>query len=295
MKRVLLVDGSPLLYQVANSRQLNHLATQRTGEPTGLRYGVLRAIRSWRKHFKCDKAVIVWDSPVVDKAAGQTFFKANRPWSKEKETMYGQLPAVKDLLALTCYTQVEKHGIEADDILISMAADLNAEEVAVIIATADRDMFAAVNHLTSVFLTSQKDGKGKNTRNLTTPAEVLETFKVPPRAVPYLKALCGDKSDNIPGITKEETKVTAALRSLFEGTSAYVSWRDVIIEVQKFLQISEEMNAAAEGYFELTKARAVRDLEVTKGRADWTLLRDAFEQLEFKSMINDEAREEFTK
>ena len=99
MANILLLDASPLIY--ANFVQVGHFSTK-AGEPTGLRYGFARSVRSYADKVRADKVCVVFDKPgPVHKAAGVETYKSDRVVTDDKRRMWDQVPALRDLISLT--------------------------------------------------------------------------------------------------------------------------------------------------------------------------------------------------
>jgi len=193
-KRVLLVDASPLIY--ANFDALNHLSSRVTGESTGLRYGFTRSVRSYESRLEVDKTIICFDlMGPVRKAEGITEYKSDRIWTAKKQEMYDQVPDLRELLSLTKWTQVEAEGYEADDVIGTLARKLAEKDADIFIVSPDRDLWQLVTDRVVIFNPKAKIKKewfiGQD--------DVERHFGVPPDILLHLKALTGDKSDNLSG------------------------------------------------------------------------------------------------
>lgn len=290
MSLILLVDASPLLYQVFAT--IGHLATK-TGEKTGTRFGFLRNIRSWKKEVGAEKVVIVYDSMgPVTKAAHFPEYKSNRVWTDKKEEMYGQLPAVKELLKLTSWSQAELEGYEADDILGTLARKFDDKGYEVCIVTADKDMLSAVTPRVTVLLTGHtKDSKGKNksTRSIYDVRRVVEETGVAPRFFPLKKAIMGDKSDNIKpmvwswGKAADDGFVNAAIIKLGNLPEAqlltnFASMVGLSPDGKSKFMVELELR------YKLMSLQETPEILLTKGEGDRTKLSAVFEALEFNSL-----------
>ena len=109
-----------------------------------------------------------------------------------------QMPVLKELLQKLGYTIVEKEGYEADDILGTLSHSIGADDFCYI-ATGDRDSLQLVRDNVSVLLASTKMGRPQTVEY--TPSVVKEEYLVTPEELIEVKALQGDSSDNIPGVT----------------------------------------------------------------------------------------------
>ena len=187
---LVLVDGSSYLYRAFHAMPA---LTNSSGQPTGAVYGVSNMLRRLLKDYDPAHVAVVFD------AKGKTFrdelyaeYKANRPpMPGELRSQVETIHAIVEAMGLPLL-MVE--GVEADDVIGTLAREAEAVGMSVLISTGDKDMAQLVNeHITLV-----------NTMTETTmdPKGVVEKFGVPPeRIIDYL-ALIGDTSDNVPGVPK---------------------------------------------------------------------------------------------
>ncbi len=196
---LILVDGSSYLYRAFHA--LPPLSTA-SGRPTGAVRGVVSMLRKLRKDFPGAPVVVVFD------AKGKTFrdeifagYKAHRPPMPDElraqvEPLHGIVKAMG--LQLLCVP-----GVEADDVIGTLAAQASAREVSVLISTGDKDLAQLVNAQVTLI----------NTMNDTRldVAGVQAKFGIAPSQVVDLLALMGDKVDNIPGVPGVGEKTALAL------------------------------------------------------------------------------------
>ncbi|MFN0039541.1 MAG: DNA polymerase I [Burkholderiales bacterium] len=190
MKTLLLVDGSSYLYRAFHA--LPDLRN-RKGEPTGAVYGVLNMLRRLRKETAADYIACVFD------AKGKTFrddwypqYKANRP--SMPEDLVRQIEPLHESIRAMGWPLLMVDGVEADDVIGTLATLAGREGIQTVISTGDKDITQLVNPLVRLVNTMSNehlDEKG-----------VTEKFGVAPaRMVDYL-ALIGDAVDNVPGVEK---------------------------------------------------------------------------------------------
>jgi len=196
-KTLLLVDGSSYLYRAFHA--LPDLRSPR-GEPTGAVYGVLNMLRRLAADYQADFLACVFD------AKGKTFrdelysqYKANRP--PMPDDLGAQIGPLKEAIAALGWPLVEVEGVEADDVIGTLARQAAEQGIDTIVSTGDKDLAQLVDgHVTLVnTMTNEKlDASG-----------VRAKFGVPPeRIVDYL-ALVGDSVDNVPGVDKVGPKTAA--------------------------------------------------------------------------------------
>jgi len=189
-KTLLLVDGSSYLY-----RAFHALPELRNpgGEPTGAVYGVVAMLRRLASDYKADARACVFD------ARGKTFredaypaYKANRP--SMPEDLAAQIEPIKEVVAALGWPVLAVEGVEADDVIATLAELAKAQGWRCVISTGDKDLAQLVGP--SVTLVNTMSNETLD------PPGVLAKFGVPPeRIVDYL-ALTGDAVDNVPGVEK---------------------------------------------------------------------------------------------
>ncbi|MBI5659087.1 MAG: DNA polymerase I [Nitrosomonadales bacterium] len=187
---LLLVDGSSYLYRAFHA--LPDLRSPQ-GEPTGAIYGVLNMLRRLRADYPADYNACVFD------AKGKTFrddwypeYKAHRP--PMPEDLAAQIAPLHEAVAASGWNLVMVEGVEADDVIGTLARQAPQGVARCIISTGDKDLAQLVNsrvHLINTMSNETLDEAG-----------VLAKFGVEPvRMADYL-ALIGDSADNVPGVAK---------------------------------------------------------------------------------------------
>ena len=193
MPTLLLVDGSSYLYRAFHA--MPDLRNSQ-GEPTGAIYGVLNMLRRLDSDYKA--ADISYKACVFD-AKGKTFrddwypeYKANRPSMPDDLRL--QIEPIHTGVAACGWPILMIDGVEADDVIGTLARQAAAQGIDVVISTGDKDLAQLVDaHITLVNTMSNEK---------LDEAGVLAKFGVPPeRIVDYL-TLVGDAVDNVPGVAK---------------------------------------------------------------------------------------------
>ena len=190
MKTLLLIDGSSYLY-----RAFHAMPDLRSpdGRPTGAVYGMVNMLRRLEKEVQFDYSACVFD------AKGKTFrddlypeYKANRPSMPEE--LAAQIKPVHEVVQASGWPLLMVDGVEADDVIGTLARMGEAAGFQVIISTGDKDMAQLVTPMVSLVNTMTNENLDQ--------AGVKEKFGVPPeRIIDYL-TLIGDKVDNVPGVDK---------------------------------------------------------------------------------------------
>jgi DNA polymerase I len=197
MPTLVLVDGSSYLYRAFHA--LPDLRTSK-GEPTGALRGVLSMLRRMVEDGKPDYFAVVFDAP------GKTFrddwfpeYKANRQAMPEDLAL--QVPALHDLVCAHGWPLVMVEGVEADDVIATLAAHAKAAGIDTIISTSDKDLAQLV--IPGVTLVNTMSNERLDE------AGVLAKFGVRADQVLDLLTLTGDAIDNVPGVPKVGPKTAA--------------------------------------------------------------------------------------
>ncbi|RMU45679.1 DNA polymerase I [Pseudomonas savastanoi pv. nerii] len=287
---LVLIDGSSYLYRAFHA--LPPLTTSK-GLPTGAVKGVLNMLKSLRRQYPDSPFAVVFD------AKGGTFrdalytdYKANRP------SMPDDLRVQVDLLHACVkgmgYPLLCVEGVEADDVIGTLARSSAAADRPVIISTGDKDMAQLVDgHITLV---------NTMTGSVLDVAGVKEKFGVGPEHIIDYLALMGDKVDNIPGVPGVGEKTAVGLlvgvgggiKELYERLETVAT---LPIRGAKTLAAKlEEHRAMAFLSYELAtiKIDVPLDIELDQlhcGEPDRDKLMELYAELEFKSWIEDLQRD----
>ena len=189
---LILVDGSSYLFRAYHVPYLQALSTA-SGQPTGAITGVLNMIRSLKKDYPNGNVVVVFD------AKGKTFrndmypeYKANRP--PMPDDLRSQIAPLHEIIAAMGLPLLVVPGVEADDVIGTLAKQASEQGIETVISTGDKDMAQLVTEhvrLINTMTNVELDVDG-----------VIEKFGVKPEQIIDYLALMGDKVDNIPGVVK---------------------------------------------------------------------------------------------
>jgi DNA polymerase-1 len=194
---VVLIDASGWLFRAYHA--LPPLTNSR-GEPTGAVYGIITMLRRLLREYQPEEIAVVFDAP------GKTFrdelyaeYKANR--DETPEDLSAQFPVIVDVVQAMGLPLLQVQGVEADDVIGTLARQAEAAGRDVLIVTSDKDMAQLVDDRVQLLDTM------KNRR--LDAAAVEEKFGVPPERIIEYLALVGDTSDNIPGVPLVGPKTAA--------------------------------------------------------------------------------------
>ena len=276
----LLVDGSSYLYRAFHVPQLQQLTNAR-GEQTGAAYGVLNMLRSLLSDYHPECMAVVFD------ARGKTFrhelykeYKATRPPMPEE--LAAQIEPLHALVRALGLPLLMVGGVEADDVIGTLAARATKLGMQTVISTGDKDMAQLVGPQVTLINTMS--------RTSLDPAGVEEKFGVPPgRIIDYL-ALVGDSSDNIPGIPKVGPKTAAKWLTEYGSLDEVVARADEIKgKVGESLRDNLDTLALAR---KLVTIDCNVELEQAPDQlriqpADVDSLREGYTQLDFKRWLDE--------
>ena len=196
---LVLVDGSSYLYRAFHAFPP---LTNREGEPTGAMYGVVNMLKSLISQVEPSHIAVVFD------AKGKTFrdelfeqYKSHRPPMPDE--LRSQIQPLHAIIKALGIPLISVEGVEADDVIGTLAVQAAKEGKHVLISTGDKDMAQLVNdHIMLI-----------NTMNntLLDREGVIEKYGIPPELVIDWLALQGDSSDNIPGVKGVGEKTALAL------------------------------------------------------------------------------------
>lgn len=282
---LILVDGSSYLYRAYHAFPP---LTNSAGQPTGAMYGVLNMLRSLIMQYEPSHVAVVFD------AKGKTFrdelfeaYKSHRP--PMPDDLREQIAPLHDMVVAMGMPLLSVSGVEADDVIGTLAKQAAAEGRAVLISTGDKDMAQLVTPDITLI----------NTMNNTIfgPEEVETKYGVPPSLIIDYLALMGDSSDNIPGVPGVGEKTAQAL---LQGLG---SLDDIYADLDKIAGLSfrgaktlaPKMETNKEmAYLSYTLATIKTDVELdctwdslVLTEPDLDKLHALFTQYEFKRWISD--------
>jgi len=281
MKTLLLVDGSSYLY-----RAFHALPDLRTsgGEPTGAIRGFIGMLRTLRQQVHADYLACVFD------AKGKTFrddmyaeYKANR--KAMPDDLAAQIEPIHHAVRALGWPVIEIEGIEADDVIATLARRATEHGLKTIVSTGDKDLAQLVDE--HVTLVNTMSGETLDV------AGVTQKFGVPPgRIVDYL-TLVGDAVDNVPGVEKVGPKTAAKWIGQYGSLDAIVEHADEIggavgENLRKSLAWLPTARALVTVKSDCDLAGQVDSVEALADRGeDSERLRELFTRYEFRSWLKD--------
>lgn len=274
--QLILVDGSSYLFRAYHAMPA---LTSSRGEPTGAIYGVINMLRKLRREYPDIPIAVVFD------AKGRTFrndlfaaYKAHRP--PMAEDLQQQIAPIHDIIRAMGLPLLCISGVEADDVIGTLATQATHQQLDTLISTGDKDIaqlvsphVTLVNTMTDTYL----DRQG-----------VVEKFGIPPERIIDFLALTGDSADNIPGVNGVGEKT--ALKWLAQ----YGSLEEIVAHAEEVKgRVGENLRVALPHiplYRQLVTIKCDVPLTVTPqslqmSPADVPALQQWFERLGFKSWL----------
>lgn len=282
---LILIDGSSYLYRAFHA----YPGTMSNGDiPTNAVYGVVNMLRSMMRQFASDRMAVIFD------AKGKTFrddmypeYKANRP--PMPDDLRCQIEPLHNVIRAMGLPLISIPGVEADDVIGTLASQASKAGMPVLISTGDKDMaqlvddnVTLINTMTNVVM----DREG-----------VIEKFGIPPELIIDYLALMGDKVDNIPGVPGVGDKTATALlqgigsiEKLYQNLDdiAALGFRGSKTMAKKLIDNKDN----AEMSYELATIKLDVELEETpeslvKAQPNIDELIKLYGQLVFKSWLNE--------
>ncbi len=291
---LVLVDGSSYLYRAFHA--LPPLNNSK-GQPTGAVKGVINMLRRLIKDYPSAEIVVIFD------AKGKTFrddiypaYKANRP--SMPDDLRAQIAPIHNIIKAMGMPLVMIEGVEADDVIGTLAKQATDEAQPILISTGDKDMAQLVNDYVSLVNTM--------TNVMMDPDVVEEKFGVPARYIIDLLALMGDKVDNIPGVAGVGEKTALGLIQTLGSIDDIYSKLDQVadVPVRGAKKLAAKLSAnEKEARLSYLLATIKLDVELPMNAAqlregklsttpDNVALLALFRELEFKSWVDELERGE---
>ncbi len=282
-KQLVLVDGSSYLYRAFHAMPgLNNSK----GMPTGAVYGVVNMLKRLRNDFPTQRVAMIFD------AKGKTFrddmfpeYKANR--ASMPDDLRSQIEPLHAVIKALGFPLIAIPGVEADDVIGTLAVQATEQGLDVVISTGDKDMAQLVNERVSLVDTMKNqvmDIEG-----------VKKKFGVTPEQIRDYLALIGDTSDNIPGVAKVGPKT--AVKWLTE----YDSVVNIIDNAEAFKgKVGENLRSALDQLklsFELVTIKLDVEMDETieqlmMSEPDQDKLKALYSELEFKTWLSQILKKE---
>ena len=282
---LILVDGSSYLYRAYHAFPP---LTNSAGEPTGAMYGVLNMLKSLLAQYNPSHVAVVFD------AKGKTFrdelfehYKSHRP--PMPDDLRSQTAPLHEMVKAMGLPLLAVSGVEADDVIGTLALQAEKEGRPVLISTGDKDMAQLVTPNITLINTM--------TNTILGPEEVEQKYGVPPALIIDFLAMMGDSSDNIPGVPGVGEKTAQALLQGLGGMQSIYDNLDKVAELSfrgaKTMAAKLEQNReVAFLSYQLATIKTDVELELscselTVAEPDVAALQALFSRYEFKRWLAD--------
>ena len=206
--KFLIIDGNSIMNRAFYGIRI---LTTKDGTYTNAAYGFLSIYYMMLEKLNPNYVAVTFDlSKPTFRHEMYDQYKAGR--RSMPDELRPQMPLIKDILSAMNIPILELEGYEADDILGTVAKNNSKQGIQTYILTGDRDSFQLIDENTSIVMPSTKMGKTEYT--IYTPEKLKETYNLEPKQIIDMKALMGDKSDNIPGVPLVGEKTAQSLLEL---------------------------------------------------------------------------------
>ena len=284
-KQLFLIDGSALAYRSYFAFIRNPLINSR-GENTSVSFGVVNSLFSLLNQHDPSHIAIVFDTrEPTHRHKKYPEYKSTR--AKMPDDMADQLPRMREVVEALNLPMIEKVGVEADDVIGTLAKRAAAENYQVLIVTSDKDFNQLVDDNIKI-LRPQKAGADLE---IIDRDKVVDILGIPPEKVIDFMALTGDTSDNIPGIPGVGPKTALKLLEQFGSLEEVLANADKISGKSLKQKVSENKD----------KARLSKDLvtiltdldldydikDLVRSDFDTERLKELFEKLEFTRFLQE--------
>jgi len=292
--KLLLIDGHYYVYR--SFFAIQGLSNSR-GEPTNAIFGFTKTLRLMIKHLQPDLGAVFWDEGLPQRrVALQPAYKETR--KEMPSPMIPQLDFIRNTLTPALgFANIGLPDTEADDLMGCYSMAACRQDLEVVLATNDKDLYQLVGPCVKVYSTAKADlVSPKDGFALLGEEEVTRKWEVPPALIGDVLAIAGDSVDNIPGVGVGR-KVAAGLLREHGGLDALLDNLEAIksVKTRQKLQEGREQILQNRRMVELECGTElptqIRDLPI---RPDYPALIAAMEKCEFKSLLQ-EVRDEAAK
>lgn len=282
-KKLLLVDGHSILNRAFYGMPD---LTNAKGVHTGAVYGFLNILFSQIDELQPDYLTVAFDvhAPTFRHEA-YAEYKGTR--KSMPEELREQVPLMKKMLTAMGIPICEQAGLEADDILGTLAKKAQAVDMDVVLLSGDRDLLQIATD--RICIRIPRTRKGQTVIDDFREAQVLETYGVTPLQFIEVKALMGDASDNIPGVPKVGEKTATQLIREFGSVDGVYEHLDEIKKPALHKTLAENEDQARMSLFlAAIKTDCDVELDMEKAAAGGYYTKEAFElctELGFKNIL----------
>jgi 5'-3' exonuclease (including N-terminal domain of PolI) len=282
--RLVLIDGHALAYRAFHALPLEGFAT-RDGEPTNATYGFTSTLLHILHELKPDYIAVCFDAGHSGRDEIFPDYKAHR--DRMPDEMRVQMDRIRQIVQAFGIPIVEVPGVEADDLLGALARQAAAQGLETVIVTGDKDLLQLVGPGVKVFLAGRRLSDG----TVYDEEAVRARYGgLSPAQLRDYKALVGDKSDNIPGVSGVGEKTATELLRKYGSLEEVYSHLDEVTPPRYREALAQNRDAA---FLSQQLATIRTDLPVSLNREECTVrnydrarVTELFRQLEFRSLLD---------
>jgi len=278
VKKFIIIDGNSLTYKAFYAMPY---LSNRQKQPSGAVFGFANVLVKLIAENKPDYIAVAFDH------SRQTFrneifadYKGTR--KETPEDLKSQFPVVREMLDRMNIKYFEVAGIEADDIIGTLAKNSGMQNILV---SGDRDLLQLVDKNTTVWLSR----KGVSEVEAFDESHLMDVWGITPREVVDLKALMGDASDNIPGVAGVGEKTAISLLQKYEGLDGvYEHLSEIGGKLNEKLMLGKE-SAYMSQKLATIKTDCVLNIDLEECKTVFPFsqsVRDFFEDWDFRSLTN---------
>lgn len=275
-KKLFLIDGSSFLYRAYYGMRPLHTPSGQTVQAV---YGFCRMLKKLINQFNPEHCVLVWDSkgPTIRHELFANY-KATR--QAPPSDLFAQKEYIKKFAEMIKLPQVAQDGVEADDLMYSLAKHFAGDGFEVILITSDKDLYQVLGPNISLYDAFKEQ------------FATQETFErergFPVNKIPFYHALLGDSSDNIPGAKGIGKKGALELVQQFNNLDDLYNRLNEV----KSARAQKALLESRDNVFLSHKLFLLHDVPVTFTEIDlafdknnWALAAPIFQELQFKSLL----------
>lgn len=278
-----LIDGHALAYRTYFALSLTgQRFTTSSGEPTAGTFGFASVLLRLLEQERPEYLAVAFDTGKTFRNDLYPAYKATR--AKMPEDLRPQIERIREMVDTFGIPRLEQEGVEADDVLGSIARQAVAKGFGVKIITGDRDLLQLVDERVLVNLAGSKLSEAKDYG----PKDVVAALGVRPDQVVEYKGLVGDKSDNIPGVAGVGEKTAVSLLEKYANLDEiYAHLDELPARVHNLLEKDRDSAFLSRNLATIhTDVKVVLDLEKARtSTINLPAVEEIFLKLEFRSLI----------
>jgi len=281
-KKLAIIDGKSVFYR--GYYALPNLSTK-DGVPTGGVFGFTTMALELIKRLKPDYVAVAWDKPKTNirkRLEMYPQYKAGR--KPAPPDFYTQIPILHELLEAFGWPLYELDDYEADDIMGALAVQARKKDIETLLITSDLDALQLINDHTHVYALK----RGFSNIEQFHPASFIAKYGLKPEQFLDLKALKGDSSDNIPGVSGIGEKTAIELLKKYNSLDGvFKNLPDIKDNLRKKLEAGKDMAYLSKQIAEIWTDAPIKlnlsEMDGTNINAEQ--LRSLLQQLEFRSLL----------